>query len=125
MCVLQQGTAWLYSLNDTDCYCGSLQLNLKMIRAVEDTSGAKPTCFIVFSGDTKVFIPRDHKVGSQTKYCGVPSPDIKQTALFHTEGVNSRRCQRYGRISCWDTPVHIFLILCEEFIKLRAAFQSV
>lgn len=130
VCVLQQGTAWPYSVNGSDCYCGSRQQNAKITRAVEGATGAEPTGFIVFSRDTKVFIPRDHKVGSQScgsqnKYCGVPSPHIKQTALFHTEGVDSSPCQRLERLSCRDTPVHIFLIFSEEFIKLRAAFQSV
>lgn len=125
LCVLQQGTAWPYSVNGTDCYCGSPQQNLKITRAAEGARGAKPTGFIVFSGDTKLFIPRDHKVGSKTKYCGVSSPRIKQTALFYTEGAYSRPCQRLGRISCRDTPVHIFLGFSEEFIKLCAAFQSV
>ncbi len=59
LCVLQQGTAWPYSVNGADCYCGSPQQNLKITR------GAKATGFIVFSGDTKVFIPRDHKVDSE------------------------------------------------------------
>lgn len=122
LCALQQGTAWPYSFNGIDCYCGSLQHNLKTSRADVGGTGTKPPGFIAFPGDSKLFIPGDHKVGSQCERCGVSSFHNKQSALFHTGGVDSSPCQRLGWISCRDTPVHSS---CEEFIKLRAAFQSV
>lgn len=129
VCVFcSEGAAWLYSVNGTDCYCGHPQRNLKITRAVEGDRGAKPTVFYSFSLETLkfFFIPRDHKLGSQSKHCGASSPHIKQTALFL-----HRRCGIQKLAKDWDgSPVgtHLFTVslsFCEGFIKLRAAFQSV
>lgn len=48
MLVLQQGTAWPYSVNGGDCYCESLQWNLKITRDVEGAARAKPTGYIAY-----------------------------------------------------------------------------
>lgn len=77
-----RGTAWPYSVNGTDCYCGRLQRNVKIARAVDDATGARPTGFMAVSGDTKVLIPGDHKVGSQSKHCGVSPVHKTQSASF-------------------------------------------
>lgn len=129
VCVFcSKGPAWLYSVNGADCYCGHPQWNLKITRAVEGDRGAKPTGFYSFSLETLkfFFIPRDHKLGSQSKHCGSSSPHIKQTALFL-----HRRCGIQNLAKDGDgSPVgtHLFAVslsFCEGFIKLRAAFQSV
>lgn len=77
-----RGTAWPYSVNGADCYCGRLQRNVKIARAVDDATGARPTGFMAVSGDTKVLIPGDHKVGSQSKHCGVSPVHKTQSASF-------------------------------------------
>lgn len=77
-----RGTAWPYSFNGADCYCGRQQQNVKIAGAVDDATGARPTGFMAVSGDTKVLIPGDHKVGSQSKHCGVSPVHKMQSASF-------------------------------------------
>lgn len=115
VCVFcSEGAAWLYSVNGTDCYCGHPQRNLKITRAVEGDRGAKPTVFYSFSLETLkfFFIPRDHKLGSQSKHCGASSPHIKQTALFL-----HRRCGIQKLAKDWDgSPVGTHLFSFPEFL---------
>lgn len=63
---------------------------LKLPELLRVPLGPNLLVFIAFSGDIKLFIPGDHKVGSQCKHRGVSPLHNKQSALFCTEGVDSR-----------------------------------
>lgn len=83
LCVLQQGTAWPYSVNGTDCYCGSLQQNLKLPELLKVPVEPDPPG----SQFSLEILSLYHKVGSwscssQTKHYGESSPHIKQALFF-------------------------------------------
>lgn len=109
------------------CWWRSLFLWESAAESAESTGPASPTGFIVFSGDTKVFILRDHKVHGLLKQ--IPSSDF--IVLFKELHCFIAKVPSAYLAKEWDgspAATHLFTLFpsfSKEFIKLCAASQSV